>query len=566
MDFRYQSKVFSVLKSMKGFLIVLFIFSFFNGFTQNFYLQINASNSREDSLLSIYAKNIIYKDIKSLKQGSSNLIEELQMKGYFNIRLDTLKAVNDSVYKLNLKLNQKYNTVSINNYEVYADVIEGVDSYIKVSNLPQQLNAILNQLSQQGKPFSQIKLSNIQLHNSDTISADLVLDQSLKRTLDAIVIRGFDKFPKAFLKNYAGLKKGDIFNREKLIKKSERLNALAFVKQSKTPQVQFTKDSTKLFLYLEKTQANSFDGFLGFNNSDENDLQINGNIDLTLINNFNGGEQINLNYRNDGNAQEWFDVGIRLPYIFKSRFSIEAGLGFFKQDSTFSNNTQHLKLDYQVGQSINIGATASFETSTNLLDENNFNQDIQDFTKSRYGVEAVYLNPKRYSRLFLNSQYFNIGVGVGSRETKTLKEDQQYINLEARQIFKLDKRQYIYIGLNGGFLNSDSFLSNELYRFGGVNSMRGFAENRFFANLFGTIQTEYRYVLGSNLYIHSVLDYGFYENDVDRFSENLYSLGLGFGLETQAGVLRLIFANGGSDSQNLEFKNTQIHLKFISVF
>ena len=88
-------------------------------------------------------------------------------------------------------------------------------------------------------------------------------------------------------------------------------------------------------------------------------------------------------------------------------------------------------------------------------------------------------------------------------------------------------------------LNSDSFLSNELYRFGGVNSMRGFAENRFFANLFGTIQTEYRYVLGSNLYMHSVLDYGFYENEVDRFSENLYSVGLGFGLETQAGVLRL---------------------------
>ena len=93
-----------------------------------------------------------------------------------------------------------------------------------------------------------------------------------------------------------------------LIKKSERLDALAFVNQSKTPQVQFMQDSTKLFLYLEKSQANSFDGFLGFNNSDENDFQLNGNIDLTLINNFNGGEEINLNYRNDGNAQEWFDV------------------------------------------------------------------------------------------------------------------------------------------------------------------------------------------------------------------------------------------------------------------
>ncbi|RRO22569.1 hypothetical protein [Flavobacteriaceae bacterium 14752] len=550
---------------MKSFLIIVIGFWMSSASSQGLFLKLYSEEPKQDSLLKTLSPNQSFKDFESLKNASNNLINQLQLRGYLNLRTKKLESINDSVFHLELNLRKQYNVVYLKNHSAFPDVFKNAEPYVEVENLSNTLYAILNQLSQQGKPFSQIRLKEIAFNKSDTVIAQIDLYESNMRTLDKIIIRGYDKFPKVFLKNYANLKIGSTFNREQLIKQSEKLDVLRFVNQSKSPQVQFTKDSTNLFLYLKRSQANSFDGFLGFNNSDENDFQLNGNIDLKLINNFHGGEEINLNYKNDGNAQEWFDVGVRLPYIFKSRFSLEAGLGFFKQDSTFSNNTQRLKLDYQVTQNINVGFTAEFETSTNLLDDNE-RSDIEDFDKNQFGISSVYNNPKQFSNLFLSAQYINLSFGIGNRQTQDLDEDQQYLSLEARQIFKLDKRQYIYIGINSGFLNSEQYLSNELYRFGGINSIRGFAENRFFANLFGTVQTEYRYVLGSNLYVHSVLDYGFYENDINRFSENLYSLGVGFGIETQAGVLRLIFANGGSDTQNIEFKNTQIHLKFLTVF
>ena len=213
-----------------------------------------------------------------------------------------------------------------------------------------------------------------------------------------------------------------------------------------------------------------------------------------------------------------------------------------------------------------MGLTVAFENSSNLLDEELTRDDIQDYDKNRYGLSIVYNRPKRFSNLFLSNQQVSFNVGVGNRSAGDIKQNQRYVEINGRQIFKISKRQFIYTGLNAAFIDSDDYLSNELYRFGGINSIRGFIENRFFANLFGTIQTEYRVVLGSNLFVHSVLDYGFYENEIDRINENLYSVGFGFGLETKAGVLRLIFANGGSDSQDIEFGNTQIHLKFISVF
>lgn len=556
----------SVKICMKSLLFLLIGLCFCSSMSQELTLNLYSNDTRQDSILKALSPVQSFKNIKSLKDASNGLIEELQQRGYLNLRSEKIEAINDSVYQLQINLRKQYRVVYLKNYYTFSDAIKDLKPYVKVENLSYTLNTILNQLSEDGKPFSQIKLKEIEFNNSDTVFAKIDLYESNKRLLDKIVIRGYDKFPKTFLKHYTNVKTGTVFNKEQLIEQSQQLDALRFVKQTKTPQVQFTKDSTNLFLYLERSQANRFDGFVGFNNSENNDFQLNGNIDLRLINNFHGGEEINLNYKNDGNAQEWFDVGVRLPYIFKSRFSVEAGLNFFKQDSTFSNNIQRLKLDYQITQNINLGLITKFESSTNLQDDEIQINDIQDFDKSSYGLDIIYNKPKRFSKLFLSNQYVNLNFGIAQRETQIREQGQRFISLEGRQIFKLNKRQYLYVGLNSGLLNSDEYLSNELYRFGGINSIRGFPENRFFASLFGTVQTEYRYILGSNLYIHSVLDYGFYENDINRFSENLYSIGLGFGLETRAGVLRLIFANGGSNTQNLEFKNTQIHLKFLTVF
>jgi len=546
-------------------VFLIFVFSA-NLSAQNLYIELKAEKSENDSILDKYSKGKIFKDYNGIANHLTEISKEIQLDGFFNSRIGNPRAINDSVFQVSINLRKKYNVVLIDNILDYPDIQDDLTSYINVNRLPEVFEILLNRYASQGKPFSVVKLDDIQFNKSDTVTARLNISVSKKRILDDIVLRGYDKFPMPFLKNYANIKRGMVFNRSKLIEQSEKLNTLQFVNQTKTPQVQFTKDSTKLFVYLERAQANSFDGFIGFNNSEGNEFQLNGNIDLKLVNNFHGGEEINLNYKNDGNAQEWFNANIRLPYLFKTKFTLDAGLGFFKQDSTFSNTSQHIKLDYQVNSNINMGLNVAFENSSNLLDEEFTRDDIQDYDKNRYGLSVVYDKPKRFSNLFLSNQQVALNVGLGNRSAGNIQQDQRYVEITGRQIFKISKRQFIYMGLNAAFIDSEDYLSNELYRFGGINSIRGFIENRFFANLFGTIQTEYRVVLGSNLFVHSVLDYGFYENEIDRINENLYSVGFGFGLETKAGVLRLIFANGGSDSQDIEFGNTQIHLKFISVF
>ena len=83
----------------------------------------------------------------------------------------------------------------------------------------------------------------------------------------------------------------------------------------------------------------------------------------------------------------------------------------------------------------------------------------------------------------------------------------------AREKLTLGKRQCAYDGGHIAWVHvaqTRSFF--ELHRFGGVNSIRGFYENSLQASLLTSLITEYRYVLASGIYAHSIVDYGYFRD------------------------------------------------------
>jgi hemolysin activation/secretion protein len=115
-------------------------------------------------------------------------------------------------------------------------------------------------------------------------------------------------------------------------------------------------------------------------------------------------------------------------------------------------------------------------------------------------------------------------------------------------------------------LNSDSYIVNELYRFGGINSIRGFNENSLQANLFTSLLSEYRYIIAPNLYIHSIMDYGYYDDQTSGNNGNLVGLGFGFGLATKNGLFNLVYANGSTKEQTIKSANSIVHISFKTQF
>ena len=361
------------------------------------------------------------------------------------------------------------------------------------------------------------------------------------------------------------LKTEKSFNLNTIKEKVELLEDLRFANKIKDPEVLFTKDSTTLYLYLEKTKTNNFDGFLGFGtNENTNKIDFDGYLDLRLINNLNFGETLNLFYKSDEIDQQTFRVDADLPYLFSSPIGLQVGLNIFRKDTTFSNARQYVKINYQINAQNKIGIGINATTSTNLLESDT--NILNDYTTDYFTLNYNHIKAQFYDPLFPINFWFNLSSGFGDRENTLGNQNQTVFNLDTYKIFNLNNKNSIYTRFNGAILTSDNYLDNELFRFGGINSIRGFEENSLVANLYGVINTEYRYRLSNSIYIHSVLDAAYLENQINNTKEKLFGFGFGLGLLTNAGLFRLNYSSGKSENRQFKLSDSKVHVSLTATF
>jgi hypothetical protein len=332
----------------------------------------------------------------------------------------------------------------------------------------------------------------------------------------------------------------------------------------KYPEILFTTDSTKIYVYLEKSKPNKFDGFIGFSNDKESKLVFNGYLDLQLQNIFNSGEKFNLYWKNDGSKQTSFNLGTELPYLFKSPIGVKANLRIFKQDSTFQNTITDLNLGYYF--SYNTKAYLGYQ-KTNSADIQNTNSfSINNFTNTFLTSSLEHTTFSTDNFIFPEKTKVNLKLGTGNRTIETNKTKQTFVQLEMSHHLELNSKNSIFIKNQSYYLQSDSYVINELYRFGGINSIRGFKENSLQANAFSGIMAEFRYLVASNLYLHSITDYGYFQDRTANIEEKLIGLGFGFGLFTKNGLVNLIYANGSTSDQTIKLSNSIVHISFKTEF
>ena len=416
-----------------------------------------------------------------------------------------------------------------------------------------------------GNVFARIKLENI-TKKRNSLFADVKLLKGDSRNIDSIIVKGYDKISKSHIKYYAGIKKGKKFNKSKLIEKNNILNTLGFVSVTKPPEILFKKDSTIVYLYLKKEKNNLFDGILGFA-TDENSQKLifNGYLNLELNNNLNFGEQFLLNYKADGNDQQKFRARLTLPYLFKTPFGIITELKIFKRDSTFSTSDQLIKVKYQISPNSKTYLGYKSYESSNLRKDNSLYIDVEDYT-SNFLLTGVSYTKTQNNVLFPIKTEIYLDSEIGSKETKNTNETQVRASLMVHYIFNLNYKNSIYLKNSTQLLNSENYLTNELFRFGGINSIRGFNENSIDASFYSVLNSEYRYQFNQDIYVHSIIDFAYFENKIIALKQKLYSFGVGIGLQTGTSIIKFSIANGNAENQNFNFSNTKIHIGISSKF
>lgn len=555
---------------MKPTLYILFLSVALNTYAQNFYLKIGGTNITETKIIDSLNYLTKHPNLKSLFEEIYNSSVKLSKKGYLDNNLLENKRINDSTYLaiINLKERTKYMHIYIGINNAFLDPSEIKNDTLKIpyEQTESYLNRIIIKAEKSGFALTKIKLENIQRKNS-IIYASLNFNTEKKRNINSVIINYTnanrkDNFPKGHLKQLNKKYTNRVFNQETVKELYTDLNNYEFITQTKYPEILFTKDSTKIYTYLDKKKANTFDGYIGFTNDQNKKINLNGYLDITLINTLKAGEQFSLYWKSDGNKQTTFNAKIEIPYIFKSSLGIKAQLNIFKQDSTFQNSKTAIDLGYYINYNSKIYLGYQSTESSDIQNTNNLT--ISDFKNSYMTSTYEYKKPEN-SNLFPKKILLNCTLGYGKRNTnkslETVDSSQQFFTiLNLSYNFELNNKNFILFNSQNYFLKSNNYISNELSRFGGLNSIRGFQENSLQANHYNLLITEYRYLTTSNLYLHTILDYGIYQDKSTALNSikirNLLSFGIGLGLLTNNGLLKIQIANGDTQNEEIKFHNS----------
>lgn len=536
---------------------------------KNMYLKIIGANDKQNKVIDSITYSKSFSNAKGVVDETNLFSSKLEKLGFLEQQILESGKKNDSTFLYSYDIGKKTNFIHIYIGENFSGEMENLfDTKSDTLKLPFQeseslLNAIVKKLEVKGFSMAKVKLVNVK-NKDGFVTADLNIAAEQKRQLNDIVINGYDKFPEGHKKNLKRLYRNKVFNQQNLEKLYKDIEQYRFVKQTKYPEILFTKDSTKVYVYLEKAKANTFDGFIGFSNDENSKLIFNGYLDLTLNNILNSGEKLALYWKSNGEDQKTFNLGVELPYIFKSPIGLKAQLNIFKQDSTFQNTQTSIDLGYYFNYNTRLYLGYQSAESSDI---NNVNTStLSDFENQFITSTFEFVNFKPDDFLFPEKSNYTIKLGTGKRESQFQSNNQFFGSLNFKHNFYLNDKNVVNIKSQNFYLQSEEYIINELYRFGGINSIRGFNENSLQGNVFSSILTEYRYILSSTIYVHSIIDYAYYQDKTTNIKDNLLGLGFGFGLLTKNGLFNLVYANGSTKEQAIKLSNSIVHISLKATF
>ncbi|MGO1729967.1 MAG: hypothetical protein ACTHY4_10205 [Flavobacteriaceae bacterium] len=512
-------------------LLIAFLLSGWHSFSQE--KKLLSSESR------LFLKDIELSDHQNIKPHI--LLDSIQHKGYLFAEIiqsgDSSKIKPGSKIK---KIRLKYTDLNG----------ENSTAEIPFKNLTASLQNLNQKWSDQGFPFNKVEIGKIKQIDDHKIQVSLTISKNQERMINDIVLKGYTSLPEKHIKRSLKVNKKAISQKElkaELDYLQEKLN----FKLIDHPKILYKKNNSVLYIYTEKTGRNMFDGVLGFSNEDDS-FKLSGDLELELNNNLNAGEKFTLNYKNTNTDQEIIRVDLTYPFLFNTRFDLETDLEIFRQDSSYTNTSFKAGLNYNINRTFNIKAGYRSRKSNALNEETN-----EDFSYNALRTSLGMQN-EAIGKIELATEF-------GSRKTKE-SEQQSLLQLLYTKKVNFNETYNLLIQNENTALFSKTYLNNEVFKIGGIKSIRGFLENSISATKFSSIRLDHNFKLTKALDIIGITDYLFSYNNIDKIKTNYYSFGFGLALQQNNTNIRIIMANGFTDADNIDVNNTKIHIRLATFF
>ncbi len=460
------------------------------------------------------------------------------------------------------------------------------------------LNQLLSYAENNGYPFASVQLDSIEIDTLGiTASINLVKNELIY--FDSLDFGGTAKVKRSFLQNYSTIKPGMVYQEDLLTNLDARLSELSYVQVARPLGVYFYGNKAKPYLYINNRNASSFDGVIGFapNSNLNNKLVVTGDLNLKLMNLMGTGKNLELAYRGYLNNSQDLQINFLWPYFLNTKLGIDYAFKLVKFDTTWLELANNIGLQYRFAGNNYVKLYYQFQNISLLTADTQYvinNQKLPNINDVRNDLLGLalrkstldyFFNPTKgilleieggagVKRILKNNAINDVEL-TGSNGTKYSIYDST--NLQSLQVKamgnlsvfnKLSAHLVLHTQVKGAIIENENLFLNELFRIGGLKTLKGFDEQSIFASKYLIGNVELRYLFQKNSGFLLFWNGAWYKNEVLNpiVTDRPWGLGAGLNLETGAGIFSLYYALGKQKGNPFEFQRAKIHFGLVNFF
>ena len=444
---------------------------------------------------------------------------------------------------------------------------------------------ILTEAENQGFPFATVGLDSIRLSGHD-IAGRVVLKRGQAVVFDSLQIVGNTKTKKRFLTKYLQIFPNQPFSQQRVAAAAQQLRQLPYVKLRAEPEIRFARGRARVYLLLDDRPSNQFDAIVGIlPNADANKtgVQFTGDVTINLRNIKGGGKQLGVQWRKTDAFSQLLSAQYVHPNFFGTPLEVAGTFDLYKQNNAFLTLQPRLQVTYPTARTGRISFFAAQRSSfllDTLLKTKTVLPDTVDSQYNSYGLGYAW---NSLDDLFFPHRGYLLNA-QGAVGTKTivrnaelkpelydgvlLRSTQYSVGMRAERYFPVKRAGVLLLRLRGDALLNSRLFTNDLFRLGGLNSLRGFNENQFYASSYAVATAEFRQFIGPDSYVFLFADQAYIRHDIpnDRYLEEPTGAGAGLSFRTAAGLFQFVYSVGQSKNQAFELRSSKIHFGLTSRF
>ncbi|MFP4504221.1 MAG: BamA/TamA family outer membrane protein [Cyclobacteriaceae bacterium] len=553
------------------------------------------SSPEDQKILNSYAVSVRQPDSLSVKSAISQLISQLQMDGYFEAKAEMPVQTGQDHWEVVLQLGPRYQWAYLlpGNLDPVMQEKSGfrerffLNRPFAYSDIQKLMDRIITAAENEGFPFASLRLSNIRINESQ-VQAEIDYKPGPYITFGKLHIHGTDKVKADFLASSLRVPEGSAYSEKKLQQLTGHLKNIPYLDQAEEIEVRFQNDEAELHLALSDRESNQVDALLNFlpNENKPGQLLLTGRAEILLNNLMRSGKQLQLQWQRLQLASQQLLLSYQHPYLLRT--PLQAGLSFrlLKEDTLFINRDLQLGFSYPLSKGGSLGISTSMRNSSLLSERAVDQQRTEPMQLADFSLLSLQVN---WQLSKLDDVHFpakgiatDIELGMGRKmmsEKTFISTDMEapstlwQITAEAnlRQYHRIGKTWSLYHRMSGAWTDARQLFLNDLYRLGGLNSLRGFNDNFFFASAYALSNLELRLLLEQTADEQSFL-YLFYDQAWlmhgvgETYLDFPLGLGGGMSISTGAGNFMIAYALGKQQGKPLDVNLSKIHFGYVSHF